>query len=904
MDHLQAGGEVRSPIGYGTLLRAALLSVLLGAALWSGLAGGRSSPLRSADSTLASRDGLARAQLPVGAREQISAALGAETAAYHASASGGAFQMHNPAQHLSASLGSAGVQLSSGTVRVGLRLRAIGYANSLQRAGGVSPSARGNRVGYARASLGEWYVNGPAGIEQGFTIPRAPSRNASGPLTLSMSVSGNAPASLVAHGRAVGFVHPGARALRYGQLSATDAGGRPLHSWMTVRGASVLLRVDTAGASYPISIDPLIQHGEKLTGTGEEGEGRFGISVALSADGNTALIGSPYDDKRRGSVWVFTRSSSGWIQQGAKLTGGEEPIETSEAGEEACIEEAGEEPTECTLGRGVALSADGNTALIGDPSASTRPGSAWVFTRSGSTWTEQETLRGPNASGEGRFGKGVALSADGNTALIGDPSAETEHGAAWLYTRTGSKWTAHGQSLTAGARSQRIHFGRSVALSSDGNTALIGDPGDVGYVGSAWLLTRSGASWSQLGEALRGGLESGKGRFGYSLALSGDGLTALIGGPTDEGGRGAAWVFTSGGSSFTQQGEKLTPALADAGAHFGYSLALSEDGNTALIGAPREAAGHGAARIFSRTGAAWSEQEEQLAGDEAVGPGWSGASVALSADAKVALVGAPRDDRRAGAAWGFVDEPPHVAPTVTGVTPSSGPAAGGTHVTITGTHFTGANAVSFGSRAAASFAVKSAVSIEAVAPAAPEGMVDVTVANPAGASAISAEDHFRFLTAAKEPGELVPNPLAAGSEEPAGSVGGSGVQGFTGASGCVLSLSGKRIAVRRYRVALFRLLRSGAAPCKGTLTLRYKVKGRGRHFTLKTVGVAGISISSGASQVVKLTLNKAGRAVLRARRGKLNASLSILSTTPTSTLGRTATVRLTAQKAKPAKGRK
>ena len=126
----------------------------------------------------------------------------------------------------------------------------------------------------------------------------------------------------------------------------------------------MLLRIDDAGARYPLTIDPFIQRGDKLTGSGESGDGRFGFSVALSADGNTALIGGPYDNGNKGAAWVFTRSGPAWTQQGGKLTG------------------SGESGDGC-FGLSVALSADGNTALIGGPFDDSSKGAAWVFTRSG-----------------------------------------------------------------------------------------------------------------------------------------------------------------------------------------------------------------------------------------------------------------------------------------------------------------------------------------------------------------------------------------------------------------------------------------------------------------------------------------------------------------------------------------
>ena len=273
--------------------------------------------------------------------------------------------------------------------------------------------------------------------------------------------------------------------------------------------------------------DPLIQQGPKLTGSGESGIGGFGDSVALSSDGNTALIGGPLDNSEVGAAWVFTRSGSTWTQQGEKLTG---------SGESGIGD----------FGNGVALSSDGNTALIGGPLDNSEVGAAWVFTRSGSTWTQQgEKLTGSGEIGKGRFGTSVALSSHGNTALIGGSRDNSRVGAAWVFTRSGSTWTQRGEKLTGSGEIGQGHFGAAVALSSNGRTALIGGTDDNSEVGAAWVFRRSGSTWTQQGEKLIGSGESGKGFFGNGVPLSSDGNTALIGGPGDSSCVGAAWVFVN-----------------------------------------------------------------------------------------------------------------------------------------------------------------------------------------------------------------------------------------------------------------------------------------------------------------------------------------------------------------------
>ena len=131
-------------------------------------------------------------------------------------------------------------------------------------------------------------------------------------------------------------------------------------------------------------------------------------------------------------------------------------------------------------------------------------------------------------------------------------------GAAWAFKRTNGSLAVEGPKLIGPQQPGESYFGRSVALSADGATALIGAPAEDGHAGSAWAFDDAGEGWTQQGGKLAGAGESGPARFGFSVALSGDGSTALVGGRTDEGGAGAAWAFARGESEWTQQGPKLT----------------------------------------------------------------------------------------------------------------------------------------------------------------------------------------------------------------------------------------------------------------------------------------------------------------------------------------------------------
>ena len=390
----------------------------------------------------------------------------------------------------------------------------------------------------------------------------------------------------------------------------------------------------------------------KLVGTGAVGSSNQGMSVALSADGNTAIVGGPGPnnaDRDRspvvgpaGAAWVFTRSGGTWTQQGGKLVG-----TTSEYGGGLWSQ-----------GASVALSFDGNTALIGGPSDNRTTGAAWVFTRSGSIWTQQgNKLVGSGASepplppGQGMS---VALSADGNTAVVGGWGAE----GAWVFTRSGGTWTQQGKKLVGTGAVGKARQGMSVALSADGNTAIVGGWSDNGKTGAAWVFTRSGGGvWTQQGKKLVGSDAMGSACQGMSVALSADGNSAIVGGPGDNrrdrsvpfgrGAAGAAWVFTRSGGVWTQQGDKLVSTGNSVG-HLGTSVALSAGGNIAIVGGVAEDTG--VALVFSRRGGHWT-QAKKLVGAGAVGK--SAPSVALSADGSIVMVGGSNDNGGVGAAWMF-----------------------------------------------------------------------------------------------------------------------------------------------------------------------------------------------------------------------------------------------------------
>jgi hypothetical protein len=307
-------------------------------------------------------------------------------------------------------------------------------------------------------------------------------------------------------------------------------------------------------------------------------------------------------------------------------------------------------------GSSIALSADGNTAMVGGPSVDAGTGVAWVYIRSADVWSEQDELVGTGAAGNAMQGTSVALSADGNTAIVGGPGDNDRIGAAWVFTRSGGVWSQQGLKLVGTGATintpESTFQGYSVALSADGNTAVVSGTGDNSGTGAVWVYTRSGGVWYQEGPKLvgTGGVGISQ-QQGYSVTLSADGNTAIVGGPIDNNEIGAAWVFTRGGGVWTQQGLKLVGPGAVGEAEQGSSVALSADGNTALVGGWADDSDMGAAWVFTRSGTVWNQQGGKLVGTGAVGEAEQGSSVALSADGNTAIVGGPNDNNRIGAAW-------------------------------------------------------------------------------------------------------------------------------------------------------------------------------------------------------------------------------------------------------------
>jgi hypothetical protein len=367
-----------------------------------------------------------------------------------------------------------------------------------------------------------------------------------------------------------------------------------------------------------------------LASDGADGDS-FGSAVAVFGD--TAIVGAAEADDNgpdSGSAYVFMHAGGAWLESTQLL------------------------PADGVAGDlfGSSAALDGDTAIIGAREwANDGSGSAYVFTRTCTVWTEEAKLFAPDGGPGDRFG--VSVSLDGDTVLIGADSDVGLAGSAYVFVRTGGAWVQQAKLVASDGASQD-HFGISVAL--DGNTAVIGawlDDDHGNASGSAYVFTRAGSVWTERAKLVPDDGEDFD-KFGRYVAL--DGNTALIGAYEDDDRgfqAGSVYVYTGSGSVWTVQA-KLLAADGAIGDNFGRSVAL--DGEIALIGAYAHddtPAGPGAAYVFLREDGLWTQQAKLLAADGADGDEL-GTNVALDGD--TALVGADGDDDNgpgSGAAYVF-----------------------------------------------------------------------------------------------------------------------------------------------------------------------------------------------------------------------------------------------------------
>ena len=612
---------------------------------------------------------------------------------------GGAYRSRNFAQGWLNTFDDRGVTIrpDSGQWTWGLELRSYGVTGrERQVAGRPRVTSDKYAIHFQSADFDHWYVNSAKGLEDGFTLARRPG-GAAGPLRFRFAVRGGLQPSVTDRTSVHFRDGAGADVLVYNGLRAWDADGKSLKARFEAGAdASLQMIVDDSGAHYPITIDPTAQQAYlKASNTGADDN--FGFAVGIS--GNTVVVtaigessnatsvnGNQTDNSasNSGAAYVFVRSGSTWTQQAylkASNTSGSDRFGWSVA------------MSNDTIVVGAPFE-DSNATGIGGSQAdgATDAGAAYVFFRSGTSWSQQAYVKASNAQADDLFGWTVAMDAD--TVVVGaqqesssatgvngnqaDNSAN-HSGAAYVFFRSGSSWSqqAYLKPSNTGANDQF-----SWGLGVSGDTIVAGSRGEDGNsagvngssnenapdAGAAYVFVRSGTNWSQQAYLKASNPETSDG-FGFSVAISVD--TIVVGAPDEDSnatgiggnqadnsaaGSGAAYVFARSGTNWSQQAY-LKASNTNAGDQFGYFVGAS--GNLAVVGAYREdsnatgiggngadnsAVDAGAAYLFTRSGSTWSQDSylkaSNTGADDRVG-------IAVGIDSTSVIVGAFLEDSNA-----------------------------------------------------------------------------------------------------------------------------------------------------------------------------------------------------------------------------------------------------------------
>ncbi len=387
----------------------------------------------------------------------------------------------------------------------------------------------------------------------------------------------------------------------------------------------------------------------KLTASDRLSNDYFGYSVAISGDGTYIVVGAWLKDvsnkSNAGAAYVFIRSNNSWTQQ-AKLI-------------------ASDAADSDMLGTSVSISGDGTYVIVGaagvDIGVNTGTGAAYIFSRSGATWTQQAKLIASDAADSDMLGTSVSITTDGVYAAIGAGGFNNHKGAAYVFMRTGVTWTQQAK-LIASDAAAGWYFGEdSIAISVDGTYIIVGVRGSsstTNVQGCAYIFSRSGTTWTQQAKIEGLGVAT-DGQFGKSVSISNTGTYAIVGAWEDDistkDRQGSAYVFIRSGTTWSQQA-KLTASDGTALANFGSSVSMSSDATKVIIGAVSDGLYKGAAYIFSRSGTTWTQQAKLTASDKVSGDaaGAVGNSVAISSDGSRVVLGGPYSDADyPGAAYVF-----------------------------------------------------------------------------------------------------------------------------------------------------------------------------------------------------------------------------------------------------------
>ncbi len=541
--------------------------------------------------------------LPLSAQFSISSTLGKDQKEYHFTQSEKSFENKHPTQNYQVSVKDEGLVIQQGQNSWGLNLVSLGDEQKLVAVQDSKLEVKQNRAEYHYGSnVTAWYENGPLGLQQGVTIQTSVKENLNSKLKVNLQQNGNLVSELK-NQKLILKDASGSEVLKYGTLLAYDAKGKVLPSEMKLIDRILSLEVDDRDATYPVVIDPFIQNARIITDDGVSGD-HFGCSFAL--DGSTMFVGAYLSSdgvSRPGAVYVFNKVEGVWVQ-GQKIFASDK-VDSDKFG--------------------TSLAFSGSTLLVGAPGATVGAtadqGAAYLFSKTGSLWVEDQKISGSDATAGNNVAYTVAI--NDSTLVLGaitaTVGANVNQGAAYVFTKTGSTWEEK-QKLFDDEGHATGFLGYSVAV--DNSQVIIGAPGETNEgvrTGAVYVFSRSGDTWtaSQKLAAEDGAIND---YFGSALALYD--TTLVIGAQYADlasvADKGAAYVFNRSGSTWSQF-QKIIASDGLEEDNFGSSVSF--DGSTIVIGAENASVGandgQGAVYVFKLVSSTWTENQKLVASDGA-----------------------------------------------------------------------------------------------------------------------------------------------------------------------------------------------------------------------------------------------------------------------------------------------
>lgn len=344
----------------------------------------------------------------------------------------------------------------------------------------------------------------------------------------------------------------------------------------------------------------------------------FGASVAISADGSTAVVGAQNHAGGEGAVYIYARHKKHW-----KLT-------TEMADPNGTASDY--------FGISVAIAADASSIIVGADGTNQNTGVAYIFTRHGKKWRQSGQISASDGATWSYFGEQVVLSLDGSTAVIGSYGAKNGQGSAYVFAHKGGKWKQTAK-LTASDGAPVDQFGTTVAITDDGSTIVVGasskPAGDA--VGAAYVFARDGKKWTQSAELNDPDGTAGD-EFGYSVAIAGDGSLVAVGAKGVSSAQGTAYLFAPQDGSWAQVSQ-VNASDGTAGDSFGASVRTTSNGSVLAVGATGHDGTIGAEYVFVKHGKKW-KQVSELAPSDGASSDLFGLTAAMTPSGSTLVVGA------------------------------------------------------------------------------------------------------------------------------------------------------------------------------------------------------------------------------------------------------------------------